>query len=297
MSTTFKQWNPTQFNQQDDAAYLSDALRVNGAPTAAILPSATANKLFYQVSTFVAAFAQMMSNKGYNLSDASFSTLVAVLTNVKTAAEFLNSIVVIPYATSVVFNAAVSAQFDLTLTGNVASSSLTNVTEGELLLFLISQDGTGGRSFVWPTSITSPGAICQIANSTSLQFFVRRPTSTGSAILPITPMMWVTPSGLRFADDATVVSVSANGTVSSAYKEIIEKVTATSGMVTRTLYVGAAGHLGRKVHIKKVDATGNTVRAAAGGGQTIDGQPNFDLSRQWDSITLVFDGISDWSLI
>ncbi len=279
-STNFQQWNPAAANQENDAAYTSDTLRSGGAPTAAILPAATFNKFAYQQSVFIAAFAQMMANKGYALSDANYANLVTVLANVKTAAEFLSAIVTVSYATSVTFDAATSAQFDLTLTGNVSSSSLTNTTDGQLVALIISQDATGGRTFAWPTNVVSPGVICPLANSTSIQFFLVRPaTNAAGKIVPITPMMWITATGVRSAN-AVVVSVSTSGTVSSAHPEIVEKVDASGGTVTRTLYT-AVGYAGFKVNEKKVDSTLNAVRCAAAGGQTIDGQPFIDLTRQW----------------
>jgi hypothetical protein len=86
-SSNFQQWNPTQANQETDSAYTADSLRSGGAPNSAILPSATANKLFYQISTFIAAFAQALANKGYPMSDASLSTLEGELANVITLAD------------------------------------------------------------------------------------------------------------------------------------------------------------------------------------------------------------------
>ena len=85
-TTNFIQWDPTATNQETDAAYVADAQRSGGAVTGQF-PSATANKLFYQLSTFTTAFAQMMANKGYSTSDANLAALVAVLSNVLTNAD------------------------------------------------------------------------------------------------------------------------------------------------------------------------------------------------------------------
>lgn len=91
-SSNIQQWNPNQTNQETDSQYTSDSLRANGAANPSIFPSATANKLFYQLSTFIAAFAQALSNKGYAISDASISTLASTLANVVTQADL------VPYA-------------------------------------------------------------------------------------------------------------------------------------------------------------------------------------------------------
>jgi hypothetical protein len=92
-STNFIQWNPNGVNQEDDAAYAADSLRSAGAPTNAIYPSPTANKSFFQWSTFIAAFASMLATKGYSPNDGSadpptsINNLAAVLANVMTQAD------------------------------------------------------------------------------------------------------------------------------------------------------------------------------------------------------------------
>jgi len=85
-TTNFQQWNPTASNQESDAAYTSDAQRVGGASSGEF-PSQLANKLFYQLSTFIAALGQMLSTKGYATSDVDISALAAVLANLITNAD------------------------------------------------------------------------------------------------------------------------------------------------------------------------------------------------------------------
>lgn len=85
--TNFLQWNPSQVNQESDASYLTDTQRVGGA-VAGIFPSQLANKLFYQVSTFVAALATALVNKGYEMQDTSLATLVTAMANILTKADF-----------------------------------------------------------------------------------------------------------------------------------------------------------------------------------------------------------------
>ena len=290
-SSNFLQFNPALVNCESDASYAVDALRTGGIPNSTILPSATGNKLFYQASTFIAAFCQMMVNKGFSPLDSDFANLVAVLTNVKTTADFASAIVTVPYASSILFNAAAATEFDLTLTGNVAASNITGQIAGQLLLFIITQDATGGRTFSWPVSLTSPGAICSLANSTSVQMFVVRPSGP---MVPVTPMAWITPTGL-ITQLPGIASVSTSGSVSSAYSELVEKVDASGGAITRTLY-SAIGRSGFKVNMKKMDSSTNVVTAAAYSGQTIDTYTTFPIIRQFDSLTFVSDG-ANWVII
>lgn len=87
MSNNIIQWNPAKNNQQDDSAYTSDSMRTGGA-VPGIFTKELANKLFYQVTTMCSALGEMMSNKGYNISDADISVLITALSNILTKADF-----------------------------------------------------------------------------------------------------------------------------------------------------------------------------------------------------------------
>jgi hypothetical protein len=80
-TSNFQQFNPSQNNQLTDADYALSTYRLNGA-TAGVAPSIDHNKLYYQLSTFVAAMAQAFADHGYTVSDASLSTLTSVLDNI-----------------------------------------------------------------------------------------------------------------------------------------------------------------------------------------------------------------------
>jgi hypothetical protein len=151
MSTNFLQHNPTEANQDTDGQYLVDNSRTAGLGVDQIVPSIWMNKVLYQVSTFVAAFAQTLSNKGYNCSDADINALEAVLANVITNADTKPGFITVPFSSSPVFNAALANGFRFTLNANVTSSTLTNIGFGQILTFII-QD-TGNFSFVWPTNV------------------------------------------------------------------------------------------------------------------------------------------------
>ena len=71
-----------------------------------------------------------------------------------------------------IFDASISSSFQIILTGNVTSSTLANTLPGELLTFIIKQDGTGSRTFVWPTNILGAGTIDATLNSVNIQTFI-----------------------------------------------------------------------------------------------------------------------------
>lgn len=62
--------------------------------------------------------------------------------------------------------------FLMTLTGDVTSSTVSNPTVGERIIFEIKQDGTGGHAFAFPSNFKGSSAISPDANSVSLQEFV-----------------------------------------------------------------------------------------------------------------------------
>ena len=62
-------------------------------------------------------------------------------------------------------------EFYLVLTENVTSSTLLTNFAGQIVLFRIQQNATGGFTFVWPTNVKNPGIIDSAANSTTSQAF------------------------------------------------------------------------------------------------------------------------------
>lgn len=57
------------------------------------------------------------------------------------------------------------AIFKITLTGDVTSSTLASVVNGQTVIFIICQDSTGGRSFTWPTNVIGGKTINATQNS------------------------------------------------------------------------------------------------------------------------------------
>jgi len=86
----FLVWNPTKANQETDLAWSADTQRSGGAVNPSIFPSATANKLFYQLSAMVSSLAAMLATKGYEMSDADVAILTTTLANVVTVSDFYN---------------------------------------------------------------------------------------------------------------------------------------------------------------------------------------------------------------
>jgi hypothetical protein len=75
------------------------------------------------------------------------------------------------------FNASAAASFLITLTADVTSSSVINPTTGQIITFVITQDGTGSHSFTWPTNFKGASNIGSEANSVSVQSFIYAATA------------------------------------------------------------------------------------------------------------------------
>lgn len=294
MPTNFLQFDPNMNNMESDSAYYSDLLRQHGSSPGDILPSIMDNKFMYQVSTMCYALATMMSNKGYAVNDAPASSLVTVLANLVTNADMPNSIVTVPYATSIAFPTNSALAFQLMLTGNVNNSALVSPQAGQFLVFIIQQDATGSRTFVWPPGFWGAGPICPTPLCWSVQSF--KVSTDPSIILATAPMMWWTGQGTVIPPVNNVITqVTTSGNVAqNAF--VTEEIFTAGGAVNRYLYP-ANGRPGWIVNMKKMDADQNPWYAVPMAGQTIDGFPNWGpIYQQYNSYTFQSDG-SNWILI
>jgi hypothetical protein len=84
------------------------------------------------------------------------------------------AVTAVTYTATPTFTATSQNQlFTMTLTGNVTGSTLvmTGITAPAYLTFELTQDATGGRTFVWPSNVIG-GTINQTANATTSLTFV-----------------------------------------------------------------------------------------------------------------------------
>ena len=62
-------------------------------------------------------------------------------------------------------NASLGDIFQLTLTGNVTSSSITNALAGQSLSIALTQDGGGGHTFAWPSNVKLSGGSVTLSGA------------------------------------------------------------------------------------------------------------------------------------
>jgi hypothetical protein len=182
------QWDGPLANAESDAAYAADASRVGGAAVSSLLASATFNKFAANISGPVAALCQSLANKGITISDANYANLVSAFTNIVIESDLGAALAIVSFASSIAFDASTISPrvgaFQLTLTGNVSPTTLANTTAGQVLIFIIIQDGTGGHTFAWPSSVTGGVVVNPVAGSLTVQAFVVAATG---AIVPLVP--------------------------------------------------------------------------------------------------------------
>jgi hypothetical protein len=207
----FLQWNPNETNQETDAQYLADSQRASGAVNDTPLPAPLGNKAFYQWSTFCAAFGQMMANKpgAYVLDDSSESALAAVLANILTESDTEPNIISVMYSPTPVFNAADSNGFQMTLAGNVTSSTISGVTAGQLIAFYFAQDSVGGRTVSWPSSFVGALQPDPTPYAVSVMLFRADLTGNPRAVSPMISNNYLFGNTPPTGDNSTKIATTA----------------------------------------------------------------------------------------
>lgn len=174
-STSFLQWNPGQVNQEDDAAYLADSQRAGGAPNGSPIPAELGNKVFYQATTFIAAFGLFLANQGFVVSDADVNALAAVFaTAIVTFPSQRAKFAALTYSPLLTINLALAESFECLLTGD-ATVTFTGIAPGRDAKLAFLQDGAGGHVVNFPTGSSSGqvqglGAVDPGANELSLSY-------------------------------------------------------------------------------------------------------------------------------
>lgn len=97
--------------------------------------------------------------------------------------SYLLGQVTVPFSATPVF-AGPASGFVITLTGNVASSTLTGMSTSQIVTFKIVQDATGGRTFAWPPNVKNPESLDPTPNAVCVQSFY----FDGVNAYPIGPM-------------------------------------------------------------------------------------------------------------
>jgi hypothetical protein len=97
--------------------------------------------------------------------------IAEIADGIKTAKFVISGVNIVTFSATPTFDASLGNTQKITLTGNVTSSTLSNATDGQQIDFLICQDGTGSRTFVWPTDVLGGMTIGSTLSKCSAQSF------------------------------------------------------------------------------------------------------------------------------
>jgi hypothetical protein len=116
-------------------------------------------------STDAAAFGQLPSSAtplaltqgGTGVNASSNANLLSTLGAAQLAGATYTGyvapkVVTLTFAASLTIDVSQGNAFELTLTGNVTSMTISNAVAGELIRILLIQDATGSRTVTWPAS-------------------------------------------------------------------------------------------------------------------------------------------------
>lgn len=79
---------------------------------------------------------------------------------------------IVTFSATPAFDASLGDTQKITLTGNVTGSTLSNATTGEIINFVICQDGSGSHTFVWPTNVKGGMTIGSTLSKCNAQDFI-----------------------------------------------------------------------------------------------------------------------------
>jgi hypothetical protein len=92
--------------------------------------------------------------------------------SVYAASRVVSGLNVVTFSATPTFDASLGNTQKITLTDNVTSSALSNAATGQTLTFVVCQDSTGGRTFVWPSTVLGGVTIGSTASKCSAEDFI-----------------------------------------------------------------------------------------------------------------------------
>lgn len=252
-TTNMQQWNPNAANQETDAQYAADSQRAQGAQNTSIFMSPTANKMFYQMSTYLTALFQAFANKGYTTSDSNLNTLTAVCANFLTTVDVRSGLTPVAYAPSMGLNTGNTNGFYITVSGNIAITSVTGAAVGQLVVMMYQQGG-GGGVVTFPSNFVGAITPDPTAATVSAQLFAVDTNGNFRAVGPL-----FSPNGMFFTSAKFSGSVIVGGTVSAGAVSATT-VSTTALTVTGLATIGAINT--GVINASNINASG-TVTASA----------------------------------
>jgi parallel beta-helix repeat protein len=174
LSTNTQNWTSGLAVDQSSFVAVAGATGTFAAVTAyqsaPALDAATATN-FYGFRAKANVGAGTITNK-WSFKGETGAGIAEIADGIKTAKFIISGVNTVTFSATPTFDASLGNTQKITLTGNVTSSTLSNATTGQTINFLICQDATGGRTFVWPTNVKGGMTIGSTLSTCSAQNFI-----------------------------------------------------------------------------------------------------------------------------
>ncbi len=100
----------------------------------------------------------------------------------------INQLLIVPPSATPDFPGDQYTAWGIQLNQDVTSSTLSNIVQGNLYTFIITQDATGGWKFTWPSLVLDPVPVNPTPGGATIQTFVA--IANGGPLLPIAAGTW-----------------------------------------------------------------------------------------------------------
>ena len=154
---------------------------------------------------------------------------------VKVSNSLVPAVVAVTYSATPDFDATLGNAFQITLTGDVTSSTLSNAGTGQFIFITVTQDGTGGHTFVWPANFqNAPTIVSGASQSTNIVGFYDGTNFNISG-------QWNTSSGGTGTGTVTSVGMTGDGIVYEG--SVTGSPVTTTGTLVPSLASATSGHV------------------------------------------------------
>lgn len=187
-TTNALQWNPTAANQETDVQYSADSQRAGGATNPSVFEAELANKLFFQLSTYVTALFQAFAAKGFTTSDSNINTLTATCSNFLTTSDFRTPLLNVSYSPNIALDASKYNAWFIPLSGNI-NLTISGMTDGQIITLVFIQTVAGSPVVTFP-----------------VELFTATQPSTGNASCTAQSFIYTTQAGNFFRATGPVIN-------------------------------------------------------------------------------------------
>jgi hypothetical protein len=163
--------------------------------------------------------------------------------------------------------------------GALGRSSITNYYSGQLFNLRVTIDGTVRLDM--PFDDAGGGTVTDYSGN-----------GFDGSVINFDSTMWQVVSDPQTKTLKTIQDANADVSVSTDVDLL--NCDCTPGAITVTLPRAMRGHT---ITIRKTDSSANTLTIDGFSADTINGAATNVLSTQYDSLSLVFDGVSEWAII